>query len=94
MVRLLMYAFGKLGPSAQGFLQSLADVACSTGVVDRGLWLRIAQQVVLCFGGVALSFVTTIRILLKVLERLSCCCAIKVNVDASRFLACFVFRGL
>ena len=44
MVRLLMYAFGKLGPSAQGFLQSLADVACSTGVEDRGSWLRIAQQ--------------------------------------------------
>ena len=28
--------FGKLGLSAQGFLQSLADVACSTGVVDFG----------------------------------------------------------
>ena len=45
---------GQLCP-AQGFLQSLADVACSTGVVDRGSWLRIAQQylscVVLWFGG-------------------------------------------
>ena len=38
MVPLVMTTFGKLGPSAQGFLQSLADVACSTGVVDRGLW--------------------------------------------------------
>ena len=40
--------FGKLGPSAQGFLQSLADVACSSGVVDRGLWLRIAMQYLSC----------------------------------------------
>ena len=36
MVPLVVTTFGKLGPSAQGFLQSLADVACSTGVVDRG----------------------------------------------------------
>ena len=40
---LVMTTFGKLGPSAQGFLQSLADVACSTGVVDRGLWLSAMQ---------------------------------------------------
>ena len=39
--------FGKVRP-AQGFLQSLADVACSTGVVDRGSWLRIAQQYLSC----------------------------------------------
>ena len=38
----------KLCPSAQGFLQSLADVACSTGVVDRGLWLRSARQCLRC----------------------------------------------
>ena len=38
----------ELGPPAQGFLQSLADVACSTGVVDRGLWLRIALQYLSC----------------------------------------------
>jgi len=48
MVPLVMTTFGKLGPSAQGFLQSLADVACSTGVVDRGLWLRIAMQYLSC----------------------------------------------
>ena len=36
------------GTSAHGFLQSLADVACSTGVVDRGLWLRIARQYLSC----------------------------------------------
>ena len=36
MLLLVVTTFGKLGPSAQGFLQSLADVACSTGVVDRG----------------------------------------------------------
>ena len=35
MVPLVVTAFGKLGPSAQGFLQSLADVACSAGIVDR-----------------------------------------------------------
>ena len=44
MVPLVVTTFGKLGPSGQGFLQSLVDVACSTGVVDRGSWLRIAQQ--------------------------------------------------
>ena len=48
MVLLLMTTCSKLGPSAQGFLQSLADVACSTGVVDRGLWLRIAMQYLSC----------------------------------------------
>ena len=41
-------SFGKLGPTAKGFLQSLADFACSTGVVDRGSWLRIAQQYLSC----------------------------------------------
>ena len=49
MVPLVVLTLGKLGPSAQVFLQSLADVACSTGVVDRGSLLRIAQQH-LCFG--------------------------------------------
>ena len=43
MVPLLMTTFGELGPSADAYLHSLADVACSTGVVDRGLWLRIAK---------------------------------------------------
>ena len=36
MVPLVVTTFGKLGPSAKGLSQSLADVACSTGVVDRG----------------------------------------------------------
>ena len=48
MVPLMVTAFTKLGPSARGFLQSLADVTCSTGVVDRGSWLRIAQQYLSC----------------------------------------------
>ena len=48
MLPLVVTAFGKLGPSARGFLQSLADVACSTGVVDRGSWLRIAQLCLSC----------------------------------------------
>ena len=29
-------------------LQGLADVACSTGFVDRGVWLRIAKQFLSC----------------------------------------------
>ena len=29
-------------------MQSLADVACSTSAVDRGSWLRIAQQYLSC----------------------------------------------
>ena len=48
MVPLVMTTFGKLGPSAQGFVQSLADVAFSTSVIDRGLWLRIATQYLTC----------------------------------------------
>jgi hypothetical protein len=39
-----MSTFGKLGPAAEGYLQNLASVACSTGVVDRGVWLRISRQ--------------------------------------------------
>ena len=38
-----MNTFGKLGPSAEAFLQSLADAACSIGVADRGLWPGIAM---------------------------------------------------
>ena len=48
MVPLVATTFDKLGASAQGFLQSLADVTCSTGVVDRGSWRRIAQQYLSC----------------------------------------------
>ena len=44
----MVTTFRKPGPSAQGFLQSLAEVACSTGVVDRGSWLRIAQRFFSC----------------------------------------------
>ena len=29
-------------------MQSLAVVACATGAVDRGLWLRIAQRYLSC----------------------------------------------
>ena len=48
MVALVVTAFGKLCPSAQGFLQSLADVSSSSGLVDSGSWLRIAQQYLSC----------------------------------------------
>ena len=48
MVPLVMTTFGKLGPSAEWYLQTLATVACSTGVVDRGMWLRIARQYISC----------------------------------------------
>jgi hypothetical protein len=43
-----MSAFGKLGPAAEGYLQNLATVACSTGVVDRVVWLRISRQYLSC----------------------------------------------
>lgn len=49
VVPLVMIAFNKLGPSAQGYLQSLADVACSIDVVYRGVRLRIAVSW-LCVG--------------------------------------------
>ena len=29
-------------------MQGLADVACSAGFVDRGVWLRIAKQFLNC----------------------------------------------
>jgi hypothetical protein len=48
MVPFVMSTFGKLGPAAEGYLQSLASVACSTGVVDRGVWLRISRQYLSC----------------------------------------------
>ena len=48
IVPLVLTTFGNLGLSAHGFLQSLVDVACSTGVVNRGSWLRIAQQYLSC----------------------------------------------
>ena len=71
MVSSVVNTFGDLDPSAQGFLQSLADVACVTGVVDRGSWLGTAQQhmsrarVV----GVASGSVTIIRVRLKALGK-------------------------
>jgi hypothetical protein len=48
MVPLVMSTFGKLGSPADGYLQNLASVACSTGVVDRGVWLRISRQYLRC----------------------------------------------
>ena len=48
MVPLVMSTFGKLGPAADGFLKNLATVACSTGVVDRGVWLRVSRQYLSC----------------------------------------------
>jgi hypothetical protein len=43
MVPLVVSTFGKLGPAAEGYLQNIASVACSIGVVDRGVWLRISR---------------------------------------------------
>jgi hypothetical protein len=55
-------------------LQNLAPVACSTGVVDRGVWLRISRQYLSCalflFVVVALCFAITTEVWLKVLERI------------------------
>ena len=46
----LSYAFeiGKLVASAQDISQRLPNVACSTGVVDRSLFSRIATQYLSC----------------------------------------------
>jgi hypothetical protein len=48
MVPLVLSTFGKLGPAAEGYLQSLASVACSTDVVDRVVWLPISRQYLSC----------------------------------------------
>jgi hypothetical protein len=44
MIPFNMSTFGKLGPAAKGYFQNLASVVCSTGVVHRGVWLRISRQ--------------------------------------------------
>ena len=44
MIPSVMTTFGKVGPSAESYLQRVADVTFSTGFVDRRVWLRIAQQ--------------------------------------------------
>jgi hypothetical protein len=61
--------FGNLRPAAEGDLQNLATVVCSTGVVDRGVWLRFSVniRVVLLFVVVALFSVTTTVVSQKVL---------------------------
>jgi hypothetical protein len=48
MVPLVMSTSGKLGLALEGHLQNLASVACSTGVVDPGVWLRISCQFLSC----------------------------------------------
>jgi hypothetical protein len=48
MVPIVMFTFGKLGPAVRGYLQNLATVAFSTGVVDHGEWLRISRQYLSC----------------------------------------------
>ena len=60
-IPLVMTTLGKLGPSAEKYLQNSADVACSTGFVDLGVWLQIAKQLLSCALDVALRFVTTTR---------------------------------
>jgi hypothetical protein len=37
MIPLVIAGFGKLGPAAKGNVQSLATIACSRGVGDRGV---------------------------------------------------------
>jgi hypothetical protein len=48
MVPLVTSTVGKLGPGAEGYLQNLATVTCSTGVTDLGVWLRISRQYLTC----------------------------------------------
>ena len=68
-VPLVLSTFGILGPAAEGYLQKSASVACSTGFVDRGAWLRISRQYLSCalVRLVVLYFVTTTAALLNVL---------------------------
>ena len=58
MVPLVVSTFGKLVPSAQGFLHSFTDV------VHRGSWLRIAQQYLSCASvrGMGKTFVMVKRL--------------------------------
>jgi hypothetical protein len=44
MIPLVMPSFGKLGPAAEGYLQSLAAIPCSKGVVEWGMWLHTARH--------------------------------------------------
>ena len=48
MVPLVMTTFGKLGPVANAYLKSLADVASVSGLVDRSSWLRISREYLSC----------------------------------------------
>jgi hypothetical protein len=64
-----MSTIGKLGPAAEGYLQNLASVACSTGVVDRGVWLRISRQYLSCALVRGRGIVTTTVVLQKALGR-------------------------
>jgi hypothetical protein len=48
MVPLVMSTLAQLGPAAEGYFQNCATVACSTGVVDRGVWFRISHQYPIC----------------------------------------------
>ena len=45
---LWLIALLEIGTSAEACLCSLVGVACSTGVVDCGLWLRISKQFLSC----------------------------------------------
>jgi hypothetical protein len=40
----VVFTLGELGFAAEAFLQNWAVVACSAGVVDSGVWLRISRQ--------------------------------------------------
>ena len=48
MVPTVMSTFGKLRPAAEGYLKHFATVACSTGVLDRSVWLSISRQFLSC----------------------------------------------
>jgi hypothetical protein len=43
-----MSTLAKLGPAAEGCWQNLATVACWTGVVDHGVWLRVSRPYLSC----------------------------------------------
>ena len=71
MIPLVMTTFGKLGPSAESYSKSLADVACFTGCVDRGVWLCMAKHYSSC------AFV-------RIMTTSVCCCSSRTLAAYSR----------
>jgi hypothetical protein len=44
MAPLTVPTFEGLGPAVECYLRNFATAACSTGVVDLGVWMRFSRQ--------------------------------------------------